>query len=53
VTYYPREVKDLGGLFTINFAAMDHWFEEEEEIFVHPKDPYKVSGQFPLVCVRD
>lgn len=20
---------------------MDHWFEEDEEIFVHPRDPYK------------
>ncbi|KIY42842.1 DUF427-domain-containing protein [Fistulina hepatica ATCC 64428] len=30
----------LAGLFTINFADMDAWFEEEEQIFVHPKDPY-------------
>ncbi|WP_433305211.1 DUF427 domain-containing protein [Actinoplanes sp. CA-030573] len=21
--------------------GLDHWFEEEEEIFVHPRDPYK------------
>jgi uncharacterized protein (DUF427 family) len=21
--------------------AMDHWFEEDEEVFVHPRDPYK------------
>ncbi|KAF8626929.1 hypothetical protein AX17_006430 [Amanita inopinata Kibby_2008] len=32
---------DLKGLFTIKFSSMDHWFEEGEEIFVHPKDPYK------------
>ncbi|EAU83200.1 hypothetical protein CC1G_11661 [Coprinopsis cinerea okayama7 len=33
---------DLRGLFTINrFSQMDAWFEEEEQIFVHPKDPYK------------
>lgn len=25
----------------IEFAAMDAWFEEDEEIFVHPRDPYK------------
>lgn len=32
----------LTGLFTIKFDKMDRWFEEEEQIFVHPKDPYKV-----------
>ncbi|GJE94773.1 DUF427 domain-containing protein [Phanerochaete sordida] len=32
---------DLKGLITITFDAMDSWFEEDEEIFVHPKDPYK------------
>ncbi|MFC1432050.1 DUF427 domain-containing protein [Streptacidiphilus sp. N1-3] len=21
--------------------GLDHWFEEEEEIFIHPRDPYK------------
>ncbi|KXN86070.1 hypothetical protein AN958_10546 [Leucoagaricus sp. SymC.cos] len=36
--YYQTE---LAGLFTVRFSAMDSWFEENEEIFVHPKDPYK------------
>ncbi|KAL0953279.1 hypothetical protein HGRIS_004529 [Hohenbuehelia grisea] len=31
----------LEGLLKITFGAMDAWFEEEEQIFVHPKDPYK------------
>ncbi|KAK1231694.1 hypothetical protein PQX77_005180 [Marasmius sp. AFHP31] len=31
----------LSGLLKIDFAAMDGWFEEDEQIFVHPKDPYK------------
>ena len=22
------------------FSALDHWFEEDEEIFVHPRNPY-------------
>lgn len=35
-------VGDRAGLFNILFDAMDAWFEEDEEIFVHPKDPYKV-----------
>ncbi len=24
----------------IDWAAMDHWFEEDEEVIVHPRDPY-------------
>lgn len=32
----------LSGLLTITFGALDAWFEEDEEVFVHPKDPYKV-----------
>lgn len=42
--YFLGELKDL---VLIPFGAMDAWFEEEEQIFVHPKDPYKVS------CVGD
>ncbi|OBZ72580.1 hypothetical protein A0H81_07780 [Grifola frondosa] len=32
---------DLEGLVQLDFGSMDAWFEEDEEIFVHPKDPYK------------
>ncbi|KAI9000603.1 DUF427-domain-containing protein [Trametes punicea] len=32
---------DLDGLIQIAFSAMDAWFEEDEQIYVHPKDPYK------------
>jgi hypothetical protein len=32
----------LSGLATLEFEAMDAWFEEDEQIFIHPKDPYKV-----------
>lgn len=27
--------------------ALDHWFEEEDEIFVHPRDPYKRIDAIP------
>jgi hypothetical protein len=33
---------ELKGWLRITFDKVDAWFEEEEEIFVHPKDPYKV-----------
>lgn len=29
------------GHFAFQWSAMDAWFEEEEEIFVHARDPYK------------
>ena len=32
----------LSDLVYLEFGAMDAWFEENEEIYVHPKDPYKV-----------
>ncbi|KAI0076214.1 DUF427-domain-containing protein [Panus rudis PR-1116 ss-1] len=32
---------DLKGLINIEFSAADAWFEEDDQIFVHPKDPYK------------
>ena len=33
---------ELDGLIQLEFSEMDAWFEEDEQIFVHPKDPYKV-----------
>lgn len=30
------------GLVKVIFGKADAWFEEDEEIFVHAKDPYKV-----------
>lgn len=29
------------GLVHLDFDAMDAWFEEEEQIWVHPRDPYR------------
>ncbi|KAG6821313.1 hypothetical protein H0H93_000174 [Arthromyces matolae] len=41
LSLYSSEAEKLDGLFTITFGAMDSWFEEDEEVFVHCKDPYK------------
>jgi uncharacterized protein (DUF427 family) len=41
--YYPEPldgappIKDLIAFY---WNRMDHWFEEDEEVFVHPRDPY-------------
>ncbi|KAG2071742.1 DUF427-domain-containing protein [Suillus decipiens] len=39
--YQTSDSKDLAGLFKIKFSAADAWFEEDERVYVHPKDPYK------------
>jgi uncharacterized protein (DUF427 family) len=33
-------IEDLRGLVSFDFAALDEWFEEDEEVFVHPRSPY-------------
>jgi uncharacterized protein (DUF427 family) len=42
--YYPEILpgapEALKGLIAFYFNRIDHWFEEDEEIFVHPRDPY-------------
>jgi uncharacterized protein (DUF427 family) len=41
--YYPETVpgaERLTGLIAFYWHRMDAWFEEDEEVFVHPRDPY-------------
>ncbi|MFI0352312.1 DUF427 domain-containing protein [Actinomadura sp. 9N407] len=35
-----RRRADLPELVRIDWDAMDAWFEEDEEVFVHPRDPH-------------
>jgi len=37
----PENLALLKGFFSFKWAKMDAWFEEEEEIFVHARDPHK------------
>ena len=30
----------LDGLVRFDWSVMDHWFEEDEEVIVHPRSPY-------------
>ena len=30
----------LPGFQLLDFKLMDHWYQEDDEIFVHPRDPY-------------
>ena len=41
--YYPDPIDGappFAGLIAFYWARMDHWLEEDEEMFVHPRDPY-------------
>ena len=33
-------IEALRDLVRLDWAAMDAWFEEDEEVFTHPRDPY-------------
>ena len=35
------EASPLKGHFAFEWNKMDKWYEEDDEIFVHPRDPYK------------
>ncbi len=38
---YERDDAGLDGYAALRWAEFDHWFEEDEEVFVHARDPYK------------
>src|ERR671923_2122661 len=38
--YDDPPIEELGDLIRLDWNAMDAWFEEDEEVFVHPRDPY-------------
>ncbi len=37
----PEEAPDLRGYVAFYWNKVEAWFEEDEEVFVHPRDPYK------------
>jgi uncharacterized protein (DUF427 family) len=38
--YKDPKVEDLEDHYAFVWKTMDHWFEEDEEVWVHPRDPY-------------
>ena len=34
------KIPEIDGYVSFDWASMDHWFEEDEEVFVHARDPY-------------
>jgi uncharacterized protein (DUF427 family) len=41
------EFPEIPDYFAFTWSAMDRWMEEEEEVFVHPRDPYKRVDVMP------
>jgi uncharacterized protein (DUF427 family) len=39
--YEDSPIKELRDLIRLDWDSMDAWFEEDEEVFTHPRDPYK------------
>ena len=42
-----EEWPEITDHFGFTWAALDKWMEEEEEVFVHPRDPYKRVDVMP------
>jgi uncharacterized protein (DUF427 family) len=42
-----RQNPDLPDHVRIRWDALDHWFEEDEEVFVHPRSPYTRVDAIP------
>jgi uncharacterized protein (DUF427 family) len=38
--YEDSPIEELRDLVRLEWGAMDAWFEEDEEVFFHPRDPY-------------
>ena len=36
----PPGLEGLSGMVALQWNLMDHWYEEDDEVFVHPRDPY-------------
>ncbi len=44
----PEEaLSGIEGTIAFRWQKMDHWFEEAEEVFVHPRDPYHRVDTLP------
>jgi len=38
--YADSPIEELRDLVRLDWAAMDEWFEEDEPVYIHPRDPY-------------
>jgi uncharacterized protein (DUF427 family) len=38
--FHDSPIEELRDLIRLDWDSMDAWFEEDEEVFTHPRDPY-------------
>jgi uncharacterized protein (DUF427 family) len=38
--FVSSDIEGIAGTVRIDWEALDAWFEEDEEVFVHPRNPY-------------
>lgn len=38
--YHDPKMSELEGYYAFVWRTLDHWFEEDQEVFVHARDPY-------------
>jgi uncharacterized protein (DUF427 family) len=38
--YLDSPIEELRDLVRLEWSAMDEWFEEDEPVYIHPRDPY-------------
>jgi len=51
--HYPESpVEELRDLIRFEWNAMDGWFEEDEEVFVHPRDPLQAHRHLAQLPAR-
>ena len=48
--YTDSPIEELRDRVRIDWDAMDSWFEEDEEVFVHPRDPAARIAILPSSC---
>jgi uncharacterized protein (DUF427 family) len=41
LVYRETDLPDLADMVRLDWGTMDAWFEEDEQVYVHPRDPYK------------
>ncbi len=37
--FHEPAIPEIAGHYSLVWKTMDHWFEEDEEVWVHPRDP--------------
>jgi uncharacterized protein (DUF427 family) len=39
-SFHDSKIPEISGYYAFPWNTMDHWFEEDEEVYVHARDPY-------------